>query len=62
MEQHADCGALTVKMLDGSGKLLLESKRGFPTPWAAFCKFSGLYKLVPSSEFFQSILFRTFGI
>ena len=26
MEQHADCGALTVKMLDGSGKLLLESK------------------------------------
>lgn len=53
MEQHADCGALTVKMLDGSGKLLLESKRGFPTPWAAFCKFSGLYKLVPSSEFFN---------
>ncbi|HUN15526.1 MAG TPA: glycosyltransferase family 2 protein [Saprospiraceae bacterium] len=53
IQTHSDCGALTVKMLDGSGKLLPESKRGFPTPWAAFCKFSGLYKIFPKSKFFN---------
>jgi hypothetical protein len=31
MDEHPDAGALGVKMIDGSGKILPESKRGFPT-------------------------------
>ncbi|MEZ4894294.1 MAG: glycosyltransferase [Saprospiraceae bacterium] len=40
MDEHPDAGALGVKLIDGSGKYLPESKRGFPTPWVAFCKHS----------------------
>ena len=50
MDEHADCGGLGVKMLDAQGKFLPESKRGIPTPWVAFCKLFGLYKLFPKSE------------
>lgn len=50
MDQHADCGGLGVKMLDGKGQFLPESKRGIPTPWVAFCKLFGLQKLFPKSE------------
>ena len=31
-ESHPDAGALGIKMLDGSGKFLKESKRAFPSP------------------------------
>ena len=47
---HADCGGLTVKMINGEGKYLKESKRGFPTPAAAFYKMSGLIHLFPHSR------------
>ncbi|MBR1784341.1 MAG: glycosyltransferase [Bacteroidales bacterium] len=47
MRSHADCGGLTVKMVDGHGRFLRESKRGFPTPQAAFYKISGLVRLFP---------------
>ncbi|MBP1646399.1 MAG: putative glycosyltransferase [Bacteroidetes bacterium] len=50
MDSHQDCGALGVKMIDGSGKFLKESKRGFPSPWASFCKMSGLTSLFPHSK------------
>lgn len=40
-------GALGVRMVDGSGKFLKESKRGFPGIWASFCKFSGLTSAFP---------------
>ncbi len=53
MEQHPECGAIGVKMLDGKGNFLPESKRGFPTPWAAFCKMSGLSRLFPRSPLFN---------
>lgn len=46
-------GALGVRMIDGSGHFLRESKRGFPGPWNSFCKFSGLYRLFPNSKFFN---------
>lgn len=49
MEQDEQIGALGVKLVDGAGKFLPESKRGFPTPLASFYKFTGLYKLFPSS-------------
>ncbi|MBO4588094.1 MAG: glycosyltransferase [Bacteroidales bacterium] len=47
---HHDCGALGVKMVDGNGRFLKESKRGFPTPAASFYKLSGLIKLFPHSR------------
>ena len=53
MEAHDDAGALGVKMMDGKGHFLPESKRGFPTPFVAFYKMSGLSKLFPKSKTFN---------
>lgn len=50
LQSHTDCGGLTVKMVDGRGRFLKESKRGFPTPQASFYKISGLIKLMPRSR------------
>ena len=49
----ADCGAIGVKMIDGSGTFLPESKRGFPSPIASFFKLTGLAELFPRSPFFN---------
>jgi GT2 family glycosyltransferase len=46
------CGALGVRMLDGSGRYLKESKRGFPSPLTAFFKITGLSALFSSSKLF----------
>lgn len=43
-------GALGVRMIDGSGHFLKESRRGFPSPWVAFCKLTGLTALFPHSR------------
>ncbi|MCW5922830.1 MAG: glycosyltransferase [Saprospiraceae bacterium] len=53
MEAHPEAGALGVKLIDGSGKFLPESKRGFPSPWVAFCKTFGLSALFPKSRLFN---------
>lgn len=50
MRDHPDAGGLTVKMVDGDGRFLKESKRGFPSPEASFYKISGLIKLFPRSR------------
>lgn len=47
IEKHPDCGGLGVKMVNGNGTFLKESKRGFPTPQASFFKISGLIRLFP---------------
>ena len=47
-----NAGGLGVRMIDGSGQFLKESRRGFPTPWVAFCKLSGLTALFPHSRHF----------
>lgn len=52
MDNNPQAGALGVKMIDGGGNFLKESKRGFPTIWASFCKMSGLTKAFPSSRIF----------
>ncbi len=52
MDAHPDAGGLGVKMIDGSGKFLPESKRGLPTPMVAFYKMFGLSKLFPRSKTF----------
>lgn len=54
MESKPDAGALGVRMIDGSGTFLPESKRGFPTPFVAFTKFTGLSKLFPRSKFWNA--------
>lgn len=53
MNAHADAGALGVKMLDGKGNFLPESKRGLPTPMVAFYKTFGLSSLFPKSKTFN---------
>lgn len=58
MDEHPDAGALGVKMLDGDGNFLPESKRGFPSPWNSFCKMFGLSKLFPKSPFFAKYHLR----
>ena len=50
MQSHPDCGGLCVKMVDGEGSYLKESKRGFPSPQASFYKISGLIHLFPHSK------------
>jgi GT2 family glycosyltransferase len=52
MDAHPDAGGLGVKMVDGNGKFLPESKRGLPTPAVAFYKIFGLAALFPKSKTF----------
>lgn len=52
MDQHPDAGGLGVKMINGSGNFLPESKRALPTPWVAFYKIFGLSSLFPNSSKF----------
>ena len=52
MDSHPDAGGLGVKMVDGKGRFLPESKRGLPTPATAFYKMFGLTKLFPHSKRF----------
>lgn len=47
-------GALGVRMVDGNGKFLPESKRNKPTLWNSFCKIIGLSSLIPSCPLFAS--------
>ncbi len=53
MDAHPNAGGLGVKMIDGGGKFLPESKRGFPAPFVAFCKMFGLSTLFPKSKTFN---------
>ncbi len=46
-------GIIGCKLIDGTGNFLPESKRGVPTPWVAFTKIFGLYKLFPKSSLFN---------
>jgi GT2 family glycosyltransferase len=50
MSAHPDCGGMGVYMTDGMGCYLPESKRGLPTLFRSFCRFSGLTALLPTSK------------
>ncbi len=50
---HPDAGALGVKMVDGSGKFLKESKRAFPSPLTSLYKLFGFSILFPRSPVFS---------
>ncbi|MEN8230319.1 MAG: glycosyltransferase [Bacteroidota bacterium] len=52
MDSHPDAGALGVKMIDGKGEFLPESKRSLPTPMVSFYKMFGLSSLFPKSRRF----------
>ena len=52
MDQHPEAGGLGIKMIDGNGHFLPESKRALPTPKVAFYKIFGLSKLFPKSKTF----------
>lgn len=58
MDEHPETGGVGVKMLDGHGVFLPESKRSFPSPWVSFCKLFGLSKLFPRSPFFARYALR----
>ncbi len=53
IQSHPDTGALGIKMLDGGGKFLKESKRAFPSPMTSLYKLFGLAKLFPHSKTFS---------
>ena len=52
MDKTPDAGALGVKMIDGKGHFLPESKRGLPTPKVAFYKMFGFATVFPKSKRF----------
>jgi len=52
MDKNPKTGGLTVKMIDGKGNYLPESKRGLPTPIVSFYKIFGLASLFPKSKKF----------
>lgn len=53
MDSKPEAGGCGAYMLHADGSFALESRRGLPTPFVAFCKMSGLAALFPKS--------RTFG-
>jgi len=52
MDVHPQAGGLGIRMLDGTGNFLKESKRGLPTPEVAFYKIFGLAGFFPKSRRF----------
>jgi len=51
-DAHAEAGALGVRMIDGTGRYLPESKRAFPSPLTSLFKLSGLSTVFPRSRVF----------
>ena len=55
-----DAGALGIKMLDGKGRFLKESKRSFPSPLTSLYKLFGFIKIIsPVKNVFQPIISAT---
>jgi GT2 family glycosyltransferase len=50
---NSQLGIIGCKLIDGTGNFLPESKRGIPTPWVAFTKIFGFYKVFPKSSLFN---------
>jgi GT2 family glycosyltransferase len=51
LEKHEKVAIVTPRIVLPSGELDDASHRGFPTPWNAFCYFSGLSSLFPHTTF-----------
>lgn len=50
---NSQFGIIGCKLIDGTGNFLPESKRGIPSPWVAFTKIFGLYKIFPKIKIFN---------
>ncbi len=50
MDEHPEAGGAGAYMLRTDGTFALESRRGLPTPFVAFCKMSGLASFFPKSR------------
>ncbi|MDP5199612.1 glycosyltransferase family 2 protein [Flavobacterium sp. DG2-3] len=57
-ERQNNLGIIGCKLIDGTGEFLPESKRGIPTPWVAFTKIFGLYKIFPQTRLFNQYYAR----
>ncbi len=49
---HPEAGATSCKVLNADGTLQKPCRRGFPTPWVAFTKISGLSAVFPRTKLF----------
>lgn len=49
-DDNPGCGAMGVRMVNGEGRYLGESKRGYTSISASFFKLSGLWRLAPKSR------------
>jgi len=54
MESRPDIGVLGPRLVLADGSLDPACRRGFPTPFNSFAKFSGLARLMPRSRLFAS--------
>lgn len=52
LRENGFVGALGMRMIDGSGTYLRESKRGLPTPMTAIYRAAGLSYIFPKSKWF----------
>lgn len=52
LDSNKNVGALGIRMIDGSGNFLKESKRAFPSPITAFFKLTGLANVFSKSPVF----------
>jgi O-antigen biosynthesis protein len=62
MDSHLDAGAMGVKMMNGDGEYLPESKRSLPSVGSAFFKSFGFSYLFPKSEVFNSYYLTSVGM
>jgi GT2 family glycosyltransferase len=53
LKEHPKAGGLGVRMLDGRGRFLPESKRSFPSPLSSFYKLTGLAAIFNRSRIFN---------
>ncbi len=53
IKSHNDQIACGIKMIDGTGKFLKESKRAFPSPVTSLYKLFGLSRIFPKSRIFS---------
>jgi len=52
LENRPETGIAGCKVINPDGTFQVACRRGFPTPWASFCKLFGLQALFPNSPLF----------
>ncbi len=53
LRKNKKIGVVTPKLKLRDGRMDSDCHRGFPTPWGAFCYFSGLEKIFPRNRLFS---------